>query len=344
MTLVSTTVVGSYPQPDWLVDKSLLMHRAPPRVRARQIWRVPEPYLEQAQDDATILAIRDMERAGIDVITDGEVRRESYSNHFATALDGLDLDNPAKKIGRSGLENDVPRVVGPIRRRDPVGYRDAQFAKANSKNPLRFTVPGPFTMAQQLQDEYYNDEDALIQDLAIAVNGEIRDLASAGIDVVQIDEPYLQADPDRARRFGIRSLDRAIQGVEIPTAIHLCFGYSYIHPKERPEKYSFLAELADSSVDQISIEAAQPSLDLGVLKELSNKTIILGVISLADKEAEPARLVADRIHDALRYISAPRLIVAPDCGMKFIPRDVAFDKLKALVAGAAIVSQEISGG
>lgn len=335
-----TTVVGSYPQPQWLVDRKNLQSRLPPRVRAREIWRIPEPLLQEAQDDATILAIRDMERAGIDIISDGEMRRESYSNRFATALDGMDLDNPGVALDRTGHPNPVPRVVGPIRRSHPVEVRDVEFLRRHTDRRIKITVPGPFTVTQQAQDDYYHDEKALALDVAAAVNEEIKSLQAAGADVVQIDEPYLQARPEKARAYGVEVINRALEGIEGPTALHLCFGYAAI-VHNRPSQYSFLTELRDCIVRQISIEAAQPRLDLSVLRQLANKTIIVGVLNLGDMQVETPETVAGRIRAALQYVEPERLVLAPDCGMKYLPREVAYGKLCALVQGAMIVRGEL---
>jgi 5-methyltetrahydropteroyltriglutamate--homocysteine methyltransferase len=339
--LLPTTVVGSYPQPDWLVDRSRLSGKVP-RVRAADLWRIPEEWREQAQDDATILAIRDMERAGIDIITDGEIRRESYSNRFSNALDGIDIETPGKVMGRTGGTTIVPRVVGKIRRRHSVEVRDVAFLRANTAGQIKITLPGPFTMAQQAQNDFYADDADMAMDYAAAVNEELRDLKAAGADVLQLDEPWLQARPEAARRYGVRVIDRALQGIPGPTVVHLCFGYAdMVH--EKPSGYSFLPQLADSVADQISIEAAQPHLDLGVLRELGNKAVLLGVLDLHAPEVESAELVAERIRAALRHIPAERLIPAPDCGMKYLPRERAFGKLRALAQGAAIVRRELSG-
>ena len=335
-----TTVVGSYPQPEWLVDRKNLQNRLPPRVRAREIWRIPEPLLQQAQDDATLLAIRDMERAGIDIISDGEIRRESYSNRFATALDGMDLDNPGVALDRTGHPNPVPRVVGPIRRLHPVEVYDVEFLRRNTDHRIKITVPGPFTVTQQAQNDYYRDEKALALDVATAINEEIKSLQAAGADVVQIDEPYLQARPEKARAYGVEVINQALEGIEGPTALHLCFGYAAI-VHNRPPQYSFLTELRDCIARQISIEAAQPHLDLSILRHLANKTIIVGVLNLGDMEVETPETVAGRIRSALQYVEPERLILAPDCGMKYLPREVAFGKLRALVEGARIVRQEL---
>jgi len=335
-----TTVVGSYPQPEWLVDRKNLQSRMPPRVRAREIWRIQEPLLQQAQDDATLLAIRDMERAGIDIISDGEIRRESYSNRFATALEGMDLDNPGVMLGRAGHPNPVPRVVGPIRRSYPVEVRDVEFLRRNTNQCIKITVPGPFTVAQQTQDDYYHDEKALALDIAAALNEEIRSLQAAGADVVQIDEPYLQARPERARAYGIEVINRALEGIEGTTVLHLCFGYAAMVP-DRPHQYAFLTELRDCVVKQISIEAAQPQLDLSILRQFTEKVLIVGVLNLGDMEVETPETVAGRIRSALQYIEPERLILAPDCGMKYLPREVAFGKLCALAQGARIVRQEL---
>ncbi len=337
---ILTTVVGSYPQPEWLVDRDNLRSRLPPRVRAHEIWRVPEPFLEQAQDDATLVAIREMERAGVDIISDGEIRRESYSNRFATALEGLDLDHPGTALDRTGHPNPVPRVVGPIRRTRPVEVRDLEFLRRNTDRRVKITVPGPFTVTQQAQNDFYPDDRALALDMAAAINEEIKDLFAGGADVVQIDEPYLQARPEKARTYGVEVINRALEGVQGTTALHLCFGYAAI-VHDRPGQYAFLPELSDCVVQQISIEAAQPNLDLSVLERLPDKTIILGVLNLADMQVETPETVADRIRAALRYVEPERLIVAPDCGMKYLPRDVAFGKLQAMVQGAAIVREEL---
>ena len=335
-----TTVVGSYPQPEWLVDRQNLRSRLPPRVRAREIWRIPEPLLQEAQDDATLLAIRDMERAGIDIISDGEMRRESYSNRFATALDGMDLDNPGVAIDRTGHPNPVPRVVGPIRRLYPVEVRDVEFLRRNTDRRIKITVPGPFTVTQQAQNDYYQDDKALALDIAAAVNEEIKSLQAAGADVVQLDEPYLQARPEKARAYGVEVINRALDGIEGTTALHLCFGYAAI-VHNRPPQYAFLTELNECAAKQIAIETAQPQLDLSVLRQFPQKTMIVGVLNLGNMEVETPEIVARRIRAALQYIEPERLIVAPDCGMKYLPREVAFGKLRALVEGARLVRQEL---
>ncbi len=339
--LLPTTLVGSYPQPDWLIDRKRLAEIVPPRARARELWRVDEAFLDQAQDDATILAIRDQELAGIDVVTDGEVRRESYSNRFATALDGMDSDNPAEVPARTpGRVQIVPRVVGKLRRTVPVQVRDTAFLRAQTERPIRVTVPGPFTMTQQLFDEYYKDEVALAIDCAAALNEEIKDLFAAGADVVQLDEPFLQAQPDKARQFAITAINRAVEGVTGTTAVHLCFGYA-ARVSSKPSGYSFLPELDACKVDQISIETAQPKLDCAVLAELPSKSIILGVLDLGDMNVESPETVAERVRRALRYVPAERIILAPDCGMKYLPRDVAFGKLSAMVEAAKILRREL---
>jgi 5-methyltetrahydropteroyltriglutamate--homocysteine methyltransferase len=340
--LLPTTVVGSYPQPDWLVKREMLS-KSVPRVRMN-IWRVRDDWLEQAQDDATILAIRDLERAGIDIITDGEIRRESYSNRFATALEGIDLAKPGQVKSRSGHRTPVPRVVGKIRRKGPVEVRDMKFLRANTDRLAKITLPGPFTMSQQAINEYYRDTDEMVMDYAVAVNAEAKDLVKAGADIIQLDEPWLRQDPDAAKRIAVKAINRALQGISVPTIVHLCFGYAALVPGEtKPVGYSFLPELADSSADQISIEAAQPRLDLGVLHDLSGKKILLGVLDLGDLKVETPKKVAERIRKALKYVPAERLIPAPDCGMKYLPREVAFGKLKALSEGAAIVRAELAG-
>jgi 5-methyltetrahydropteroyltriglutamate--homocysteine methyltransferase len=338
--LLPTTVVGSYPQPDWLVDRENLRGRLPPRVRAREIWRVDEPFLEQAQDDATRLAIRDMERAGVDIISDGEIRRESYSNRFATALGGVDVDNPGTAIDRTGHPNPVPRIVGPIRRNRPVEVRDLEFLRAHTDRPVKITVAGPFTMAQQAQNDFYPDEREVALAYADAVNQEIRDLFAAGADVVQIDEPYMAARPEPARAYGVEVVNRALQGIVGTTALHMCFGYAAI-VHTRGNEYAFLPELAESIVQQISIEAAQPNLDLAVLERLPSKTIILGVLNLGDMTVETPEQVAARIRAALQHVPPEHLVIAPDCGMKYLPRDVAFAKLRAMVEGTKLVRAEL---
>ena len=339
--LLPTTVVGSYPQPDWLIDRELLGTLVP-RVRMPEVWRVPQPHLEQAQDDATLLAIRDMERAGIDVITDGEMRRESYSNRFATALDGVDIDHPATITGRTGKPSRVPRITGKIRRRHPVEVRDVEFLRRNTERTIKITLPGPFTMSRQARNEFYDDEEELVMDLAAAVNEEARDLKRAGADIVQIDEPWIETAPEIAAHYALKAIDRAFAGIAGPTALHMCFGYAQmVHDKSRG-RYAFLEPLADSAVDQISIEAAQPRLDLGVLKSISRQTVILGVLNLGAPEVEAPEQVAARIRRGLEHVPAERLIPAPDCGMKYLPRASAFGKLQALAQGAAIVRRELA--
>jgi 5-methyltetrahydropteroyltriglutamate--homocysteine methyltransferase len=337
---LETTVVGSYPQPEWLIDRARLTARLPPRVRARELWRVPEDLLEEAQDDATVVAIREMEAAGLDVITDGEIRRESYSNRFANALDGIDLDNPGAGVDRTGNPNIVPRVAGPIRRKRPVQKRDVAFLRAHTDRRIRVTVPGPFTMTQQAQNDHYANDADLALAYAAAVNEELRDAVAAGADIVQIDEPYLQARPERALEYALPAIDRALEGIKTRTALHTCFGYAAV-VKERLPGYPFLAELEDCAADEILIEAAQPRLDPSVLDRLPTKRIVLGVIDLEDPEPETADAVAERIRAALRYVDAERLSVAPDCGMKYLPRPLAQAKLRALVQGARMVRDEL---
>ncbi len=335
-----TTVVGSYPQPDWLVDRQKLTDAGVPRVRAREVWRVAPELLEQAQDDATVLAVRAMERAGIDILTDGEIRRESYSNHFTTALEGIDAEKPGLLV-RAGRSIPVPRVVDRIRRTRAVEVRDVQFLRANTDNLIKATLPGPFTMAQQAQNEFYADVTELLMDLAAAINQEAHELKAAGADVIQLDEPWLRMDPEGAKRHAVSAIDRALEGIRGPTVVHLCFGYAQL-VKNKPGQYAFLTELAGSKVEQISIEAAQPNLDLAVLKELSEKKIILGVISIEDHVCETPEQVAARIRRALEYVSPKNLVPAPDCGMKYMPREIAFRKLQALAEGAAIVRSELN--
>jgi 5-methyltetrahydropteroyltriglutamate--homocysteine methyltransferase len=339
--LFPTSLVGSYPQPDWLIDRERLGDRLPPRVRAKELWRVEPAYLEQAQRDATLLAIRAQEEAGLDILTDGEICRESYSNRFATALDGVDIDHPGTGMDRSGNPNTVPRITGPIRRRHPVEVEDLRFLRASTGRTVKITVPGPFTMSQQAQDDYYGSPEALALGYAEAVNAEIKDLFAAGADIVQLDEPYLQARPDPAHQYGVKVVNRALEGVTGTTAVHLCFGYAaIIH--DRPPGYSFLPELAECSCDQISIETAQSGLDCSVLSALDGKTIILGILDLNDTTVETPETVAARVRRALPYVPPERLVLAPDCGMKYLPRDAAFGKLTAMTAAAASLRAEFT--
>jgi 5-methyltetrahydropteroyltriglutamate--homocysteine methyltransferase len=342
MHLIPTSLVGSLPQPEWLVDRQKLSHQMPPRVRAEELWRVPPEFLEQAQNDATLLAIRQQEQAGLDILTDGEIRRESYSNRFATALDGLDLDHPGEVTSRTGRSISVPRVVGKIRRKHSVEVRDLEFLRANTDRTVKITLPGPFTMSQQAQNDYYAADEEMALDYAAAVNQEIKDLFAVGADIVQLDEPWMEAHPEKARRFGLAALRRALQGVSGTTALHICFGYAALVPG-RPAAYSFLEELEDSPVKQISIETAQSSLDPAVLAKLPSKTIILGVLDLSRHEVETADMVAARIRRALPYVGPERLVAAPDCGMKYLPGEVASGKMKSLVAGAKLVRNELAG-
>ena len=340
-SLLPTSLVGSYAQPDWLIDRAKLAGRFPPRTRARELWRVPDEWLVQAQDDATVVAIREQEEAGLDIITDGEIRRESYSNRFATALDGVDIDNPGTALDRSGHPNPVPRIVGKISRKHPVEVEDVKFLRGHTDRLIKMTVPGPFTMTQQAQNDHYEHEIDLALDYAAAVNAEVKDLFAAGADIVQLDEPYMQARPEKAREYGLQALNAALEDVEGETAVHICFGYAaIIH--ERPEGYSFLPELSGCLAHSISIETAQSKLDCAVLERLPNKKIILGVLDLSTDEVETSETVADRIRTALPHCPAERIIVAPDCGLKYISREAALGKIKAMVDGAAIVRAEIN--
>lgn len=337
---LGTTVVGSYPQPEWLIDREALTRAGVPRVRHAELWRISQEHLELAQDDATLLAIREMERAGVELISDGEIRRESYSNRFATALDGVDIDNPGQVTGRSGQPTVVPRVVGPIKRSRPVQVRDVEFLRANTTHRIKATVPGPFTMSQQAQNDYYPDRASLAMDYAVAVNQEVRALFEAGADVVQLDEPWLQAHADDAGDFGVAAINKALEGVSGTTGLHLCFGYAAV-VKNKPGEYAFLAELEDSAVDLIFIEAAQPKLDLSVLAELPTKTIVLGVVDLGEMAIESSEDIAARVREALKHLPPERLMLAPDCGMKYLPRDTAFRKLRAMTQGVESVRNSL---
>ena len=340
--LFPTTLVGSYPQPDWLIDREKLGKRFPPRLRAQELWRVPEPWLAQAQDDATVLAIRAQEEAGLDIITDGEIRRESYSNRFATALEGVDIDNPGEGLDRSGHPIKLPRIAGKVRRRHPVQVEDLKFLKRHTKKPVKITVPGPFTMSEQAQNVYYKTAEEAALDYAVAVNEEIRDLFAAGADIVQVDEPWMQARPEKARQYGLKALNRALEGVRGTTAVHICFGYAaVIHQK--PSGYSFLPEFAGCTCDQVSIEAAQPKLDCAVLASLREKKIMVGCIDLNDMAIETPQAVVERIKRALPFVAKERVILAPDCGMKYLPREVAEGKVRAMVEAAQILRREFGG-
>ena len=340
-TLLPTTVVGSYPQPDWLIDREKLLSNLPFRVRAEELWRIPAPLLEQAQDDATIVAIHDMERAGVDIISDGEMRRESYSNRLANALGGVDREKIGSNMDRTGKPHAVPLVSGPIRRLGPIEVRDLTFLRQHTDRRIKITLPGPFTMTQQAENGYYADEAAMAMDYAAAVTAEIKDLFAAGADVVQIDDPYMEARHDKARQFGIKALNRALEGVSGTVAVHLCMGYAHVVKRPKPNSYEFLASLEDSAASQVSIEAAQPQLDLSALKQIRTKTVMLGVLDLKDQTIETPATVAGRIRAALKFIEPERLVIAPDCGMKYLSRAVAFGKLKAMVEGAELVRETL---
>lgn len=339
--LLPTTLVGSYPQPDWLVDKEMLLGSGPPRVRMQKVWRVAEPQLEEAQDDATLAALHDQERAGIDIVSDGEIRRESYFNRFANALDGIDIDNPGSVPSRTGKPVAVPRVVGPIRRTEPVQVRDVAFLRAHTDRPIKITIPGAFTMAKLALDEHYHDREALVMAYADALNEEVRELKAAGADVIQIDEPYMQANAEEAEHIGVAAIDRALDGIDGPTVVHLCFGYAYV-VKDKPTGYSFLPQLDACRATAISIEAAQPALDPAILERLPSKEVMFGVIDLGTNDVETPELVAERLRGALRHIGPERLIVAPDCGMKYLPRSVALGKLRAMVEGTDRVRRALA--
>ena len=339
--LIPTTVVGSYPQPDWLIDRAALEKHGVPRIHAPEIWRIAPEHLTEAQNDATILAIEEMERIGIDIVSDGEIRRESYSNYFSLALEGIDSEQLGAVIGASGRSTPVARVTGKIRRKAPIEIDDAAFLVRHARRATKITLPGPFTMSQQVQDEFYKDEAELAMDYADAVNAELRDLKATGVDVVQLDEPWVRAAPEKAARYGVAAINRALAGIPGPTIVHICLGYGHL-VRNKPSGYAFLPQLADSLATQVSLEAAQPHLDLGVLEELSQKTILLGVLDLGDTQVETAEIVAERLRQGLRHVAADRLVAAPDCGMKYLPRERAEGKLRAMVAGAAIVRRELS--
>ena len=249
----------------------------------------------------------------------------------------MDIDNPGTALDRSGHPNPVPRIVDPIKRRHAVNVADLSFLRslAGPGGIVKITVPGPFTMAQQAQNDYYPSVEEAAYGYAEAVRGEIADLFAAGADVVQVDEPYLQARPEAAKEFGVGVLNAALDGITGTTAVHLCFGYAaIIH--ERPSGYSFLPELAACTANQISIETAQSGLDCSVLAALADagKTVTLGVLNLGDPAVESAAEVADRVRRALPYVPAEQLVLAPDCGMKYLPRESALGKLKSMTAAA----------
>jgi len=337
VSAITTTVVGSYPQPDWLVDKARYRANVVPRVRMPDLWRVAPDLLEEAQDDAVRLAVRDMERAGIDIVSDGEQRRESYFNQFATGLDGVDLDHPGTALSRLGKPTPVPRIVGPIARRRPVFLRDARFLRAATDRRIKIAVPGPFTLAQLAQDEYYRDDAKLAMAYAEAVNAELRELEPI-VDVLQLDEPYVEPRADRARDYALAVIDRALAGLRKPTCVHVCMGYAYSHALAGTSKtggYVFAPALARSAAAQVSLEAAQPRLDAATLAPLAaSKTLVLGVLDLGDPAPETADIVASRIREALRHVPRERLVAAPDCGMKYLGRATALEKLRALAEGA----------
>jgi len=338
--LLLTTVVGSYPQPDWLIDRDNLSHRLPPRIRAHEIWKIEEPLLAEAQDDATLLAIDAMERAGVDIISDGEIRRESYSNHFATALDGVDIENPGTAIDRTGHPNPVPRVVGPIRRSRPIEVSDVEFLRQHTNHRIKITVPGPFTMAQQAQDDHYADDRALALAYADVVREEIADLFAAGADIVQLDEPWLQARPEVARKYGAEAVTRALAGAAGPVHLHLCFGYAAM-VSERPAGYSFLPELADTPATTVSVETAQSHLDPATLRPLRDKGIALGVLDLSTPEVETPEVIADRVRRALDDVDVDQLVLSSDCGLKYLPRASAEGKMRSLAQAAEMLRAEL---
>jgi 5-methyltetrahydropteroyltriglutamate--homocysteine methyltransferase len=339
--LFPTTLVGSYPQPEWLLDRSKLLSRLPPRVRAKELWKIPPELLAEAQDDATVVAIKAQEEAGLDIVTDGEIRRESYSNRFATALEGVDTDNPGTAMDRAGKPTSVPRIVGRIRRKHPVEVEDLKFLRRHTTRKVKITVPGPFTMTQQAQNDFYKSDEDAAMDYAAAVNEEIRDLFAAGADIVQVDEPYMQARPEKARDYGLKALNRALDGIRGTTAVHICFGYAAI-VHQRPSGYSFLPELAACSCRQVSIETAQSGLDCAVLAKLPGKSIMVGCIDLNDMTVETPQQVAARIRRALPYVPKEQVILAPDCGMKYLPRAVADGKLRAMVEAARLLRAEFA--
>ena len=328
-----TSLVGSYPQPEWLIDREKLRGRLPPRIRARDLWRIDPQYLRDAQDAAVLMAIRDQERAGLDIVTDGEMRRESYSNYFVSALEGVDVDEPGTVLDRSGNPMPAPRVTGPIRRRDPVETRDVEFLRANTDRTVKVTVPGPFTMAAQADNQFYEHPEDVAFAFADAVRQEVSDLFAAGADIVQLDEPWMESRSDAARAYGLETLQRALDGITGTTALHICFGYPLFVP-DHQRAYRYLPELAAAPVDQISIETAQAELDVSVLAQLAGKTVILGVIALHEEAVETPETVAERIARARPYVDD--IVAAPDCGMKYLSRESAFGKLRSLVAGARL--------
>ncbi|QXG75246.1 cobalamin-independent methionine synthase II family protein [Modestobacter sp. L9-4] len=335
-----TTVVGSLPQPDWLIDRDRLGHQFPPRVRARELWRVPPEFLAEAQDDATLATVRAQEAAGLDIVGDGEIRRESYSNHFATALEGLDLDHPGSVRNRSGIDIPAPRVVGEIRRPAPVQVADVRFLRAATDRAVKMTVPGPFTMAQQAQDDHYGDDRALALAYADVVRAEIADLFAAGADIVQLDEPWLQARPEVARRYGVEVLNAALADAPGPVHVHVCFGYAAM-VADRPEGYSVLPQLAEVDAAAFSIETAQSHLDPATLRPLHGRGIVLGVLDLSTEEVETPEVVADRVRRALDHVDVEQLVLSSDCGLKYLSRASAAGKMRALAEAAVVLRGEL---
>ncbi len=341
LPILPTSLVGSYAQPSWLIDRERLGQRLPPRVLLNDLWQVPTAQLEEAQNDATIIALEDQHRAGVDIVTDGEMRRESYSNRFANALDGMDIDHPGEAVDRTGKAVPVPRVVSEISRRQPIEAQFVAFLKEHTDKPIKITLPGPFTMAQQVQNDYYPDDASMAMAYAAAVNDELKDLFAAGADIVQIDEPYVQARPEAAKEYAVAAIDRALEGASGPTVVHVCFGYGK-HVANKPDGYAFLAELNACIAEEISIECAQPRLKMDLVQELPNKKIHIGVLDLRDQAPEAPEVVAERIRAALEYLPAARIVVAPDCGMKYLTRSAAYEKLANMVRGRDIVRAELA--
>jgi 5-methyltetrahydropteroyltriglutamate--homocysteine methyltransferase len=338
--LLPTTIAGSLPKPAWLATPEVLW--AP--------WRLAGEQLAEGKRDAVLLALRDQEAAGIDIVGDGEQSRQHFVHGFLAGIEGVDMTRRRRIPIRAGrYEADCPTVTGPIRRPAPVHAEEARFARAHTAHRLKFTLPGPMTIVDTVADEHDGDRVRLAMAFARVLNEEARELAALGVDVVQIDEPAFNVYMDEVRDWGIAALERAVDGVACTTAVHVCYGYGIeaniawkrsLGDEWRQYELTF-PHLARSRIDQVSLECANSRVPMSLLSLLDGKDVLAGCIDVASTHVETPEEVAGVIREALRHVAPERLQPCTNCGMAPLPREVARAKLRALAAGAALVREEL---
>jgi len=322
---IATTTVGSFPRPSWLVAG---------RDRGAVTFQLEGQPLREAQDDATIVSLYEQDQVGLDLLTDGEQRRTSFIDHILASWSGIDLENRRLKSIRRGRGNPllVPRVVDKVERRSTAVVEDLRFAKAHTTRPIKMAVPGPMTVVDTTYDEAYGNEEALAMDVAAALNLELLDLQSAGCDVVQIDEPAMTRYHEKAAFYGARALDRCLEGITIPTIVHLCYGYPLNQSLQHEYEYPELLEiLLDTRIGGFSVEFARSNYDPSVLRGCGDRLVMFGCVDPGDSPTEAVDVVLGRVRAALDYVDPARMLIAPDCGLMTISRTLARAKAQLLV-------------